>query len=145
MKKWKLGNEKNYLAGKLVSRGIQQENNGSVNFSILKSAYDSVLPGKLFEKLTHLGITIKFANFVHDSCQKMQNLDIEGGERIGPKISNRSLAQGSPLSSLLLFNSYTLPFYELILEDMNGPQYADDFTIYYSGTDMQELTRNLNE
>lgn len=62
---------------------------------------------------------------------------------VGPRNVSVGLAQGSPLSPLL-FNIYTRDVHNIPKLNVKMVQYADDFVIYASGSNIPDIIREIN-
>lgn len=113
-------------------------------FLDIERAYDNVDIGILHKKLIDLHISYKVSSSIFQLLSDKQiYVKNNKGELMGPGLSNRGLAQGSPLSPIL-FNVYTLSLHDTLLKGVSMVQYADDLVIFISGDDMARMVRILN-
>ena len=108
----------------------------------VKKAFDSVSPSILSIKLSKYGFDRKACNLVENfMSNRFQFVDI-GGNYSSRRVVDCGVPQGSllgPTLFLLFFNDLcALPFFSKVC------LYADDTTLYISGTDLNVISQKLN-
>lgn len=100
----------------------------SALFLDIQSAYDTVLPHILAERLTRLGVPPRTRVFIH-SVVSDRLLTCRFGELEEVRRVHRGLPQGSVLSPLL-YALYVIPLEEACPGECRILQYADDVCVY---------------
>lgn len=114
-------------------------------FLDLSSAFDNVLIEVLREKLKRLNIPYNFVNLILKLISdKKIFVKNNNGTVCGPHSLNKGLMQGSSISPLL-FNIYTASLHKLVAALAKILQYADDFVIYVSDSDLSTAINIINQ
>lgn len=113
-------------------------------FLDLKNAYDCVEVNILANCLKELNIPGYYINvIVRLLIDKVIRIKDNGGNYTSCKNSSQGLAQGSPLSPIL-FNIYTRSMFQIITQNTQIIQYADDIVLYLAGDNLQSLVSVMN-
>lgn len=127
-----------------IQRNFQRKLKSLVVFLDIKAAYDHVNIYHLYKTMKDLDISPSMKNWIFEllTNRKVFIRDREGLLR-GPKEISTGLAQGSPLSPIL-FNIYTRGIHDKFQGRVKIIQYADDFTLFIEGVDVNEMVGEIN-
>jgi len=109
----------------------------------IKGAYDHVLITTLVEEIIKLGIPVTYAKVIFNELTFRTTYLRSPYGLLGPRVANRGLPQGSPLSPLL-FNIYITQLPQRIPKT-NLTIYADDITFFTKGTNLNNSIVKLDD
>lgn len=127
----------------LICRNFQLRRKTLIIFLDITAAYDNVNIYKLYNKLIEANISPNMANIIFNLLLERQLYIKNGNTLIGPNLTSRGVAQGSPLSPLL-FNVYTKSLHTVFDQEITTIQYADDMALVLSGDDLRSMTSTMN-
>ena len=128
-----------------VYEGFQQKKESLVAAIDLEDAYNRVNYKRLIEKLVEFGVDIWFVRWIAAALMTRKVALRMGKWTSDPIDISPGLPQGSPLSPVL-FNVYTAGV--TVAQGNNSGRtlsFADDVTVYETGTDRMEMARGLQE
>lgn len=131
----------NYFVNKITdsqAAGLQ-----SVGIFIdVSQALDSVDSGLLLKTLAALNIPNKIVSWIHTYLSRRLMTLRTGEGEVALEVSE-GLPQGCPLSPTL-FNLYTFALHEIMEEDCELIQFADDFTVLVTGKTIEDIEESAN-
>lgn len=134
----------NILISNIIS-AFKKKNSLVAVFIDLTSAFDNVRIDILCQKLQMLGLPAKMIKIIWE-LMSMNNVQVflNGNTASSIRTSFIGLPQGSVLSPIL-FNLYVMCMSECLSQDVKIIQFADDTTIFISGSNVDKMENKLQQ